>query len=288
MPALTPILLIALQVGPNPTGGTQLGTPDELLERPARKEELNPTSKWLAQCLRQLEDSPARAHAQAQIRRAETSGAERVVANHCLGLAATELSLWRDARSAFLAAREETPADELSAKARFGTMAGNAALAGGDAQAAVELLAAAQIDARNAASATLEAFAAIDAARALVTLKREPEALAALENATRLEPEVSEGWLLKATLLRRLERLDEAQSAIERAIELAPLDAEIGLEAGLIAVLSGREDAARQSWESVIATQPDSLAAVTAKDYLEQLGPPPTARKATEELPPSM
>jgi len=41
----------------------------------------------------------------------------------------------------------------------------------------------------------------------------------------------------------------------------------------VIAVLGGREKAARASWQSVIDTQPDSLAAQTARGYLEQLAP---------------
>ncbi|MEM8724037.1 MAG: hypothetical protein AAGE86_00805 [Pseudomonadota bacterium] len=273
------LLALLLQVGPNPSGESTLGTPEELINRPPREAALepptNPTSQWLQECLDQLDEDPARAHSKAQIRRNEKDGAERVVANHCLGLAATELGLWEDARTAFVSARDETPADELRTKARFGTMAGNAALAGGDPQQALDLLILAQTDARAAASATLEALAATDAARALVAMDRSEEALAALDTATQLEPNKAEGWLLKATLLRRLERLDEAQAAIETAVGLAPLEGLIGLEAGVIAVLSGREDAARQSWQSVINTQPDSLAAQTAKNYLAQIGPAP-------------
>nr|WP_281501251.1 tetratricopeptide repeat protein [Erythrobacter sp. F6033] len=251
--------------------------PDDLIHRPPRSNVIeapaNPTSAWLSECLDQLAEDPARAHSKAQIRRTETSGADRVIANHCLGLASTELGLWDDARAAFLAARDETPEGENSARARFGTMAGNAALAGGDAEAAAAMLTAARQDASTAASATLEALAAIDQARALVALNRGEDALNALSAATQLEPAMVEGWLFKATLLRRMDRLDEAQTAIERASDLAPVDGQIGLEAGVIAVLSGREDSARKSWQSVVNTQPDSPAAQTAKSYLAQIGP---------------
>ena len=41
-------------------------------------------------------------------------------------------------------------------------------------------------------------------------------------------------------------------------------DAQIGLEAGVIAVLSGRDDAARRSWQSVLTAAPGSDAAKTA------------------------
>ena len=270
------LLSLLLQVGPNPSAADTLGLPDELANRPARdaaSAPQDPTSAWLAECLDQLEEDAARAHSKAQIRLTEVSGAERVVANHCLGLASTELGLWDDARTAFVAARDETPVDEPRARARFGLMAGNASMLGGDAETGLTLLTRAQSDARAASSATLEALGAMDAARALVALQRLHEAIVALSNATRLEPDKAEGWLLTATLFRRLGRLDDAQEAIEQAARLAPLEVEIGLEAGVIAVLSGREDAARQSWESVIATQPDSLAAATAKEYLDQLGP---------------
>lgn len=281
------ILALLLQVGPNPTAG---GLPDDLLaDRPppragAAAKNLNPTSAWLETCLDQLAEDPARAHAMAQIRRSETTGADRVLANHCLGTAATELGLWDDARAAFLAARAETPEDEQGTRARFGAMAGNAALAGGDPDGALGLLMQARADANAAAAGTLEALAAIDSARALVAMGRGQEALGALETATRLEPRRAEGWLLKATLLRRLDRLGEAQTAIERAAPLAPTDPDIGLEAGLIAVLAGREDAARQSWQAVIALQPDSAAAATARDYLAQLGP--QSELAPESAPP--
>lgn len=289
MPLTSTLLALLLQVGPNPTAG---GLPDDLLrDRPPPRrsntvdQNLNPTSAWLETCLDRLAEDAARAHTMAQIRASETSGPDRVLANHCRGTAATELGLWDDAREAFLAAREETPDSEQRTRARFGTMAGNAALASGDAEGALALLVQARADARAAAAGTLEALAAIDTARALVTLGRAEEALGALETATRLEPERAEGWLLTATLLRRLDRLGAAQAAIERAAPLAPTDPDIGVEAGLIAVLSGREDAARQSWQTVIALQPDSAAAAVARDYLAQLGPP--TEPATEPAPPA-
>lgn len=276
MPLILSLLLTALQVGPNPVATPLPDGHNELRERPPRETggiEGSAESEWLAQCLALVAEDPARAHTLAQLRRNESAGAERVLANHCLGLAATELTLWEDAIAAFEAAREDTPANELRVRARFGAMAGNAALASGDPVRAEAILRLAQEDAVNAASAPMQAIAASDLARALVAQDRSEEALAQLETATSLQPQVVEGWLLKATLLRRLERLNEAQTAIERASELAPLEPQIGLEAGVIAVLTGREDAARASWQSVIDLQPDGAAAEIARDYLAQLGP---------------
>jgi tetratricopeptide (TPR) repeat protein len=290
------LLALLLQVGPDPMGGA-MPSDDLVRDRPPREnvvradaqeqteqQILNPTSAWLQSCLDQIGADPARAHTMAQIRRSQTTGTDRVLANHCLGTAASALGLWDDARSAFLNARAETPADEIRARARFGMMAGNAALASGDTAGALGLLGEAEGEARTAGSAPLQALAAIDRARALVALGRGEEALAALETATSLAPESAEGWLLKATLLRRLERLEPAQTAIETAARLAPTNPDIGLEAGVIAVLGGRDAAARQSWQSVIDLQPESLAAGAAKSYLEQLGP---AAPVTQEEPPA-
>jgi tetratricopeptide (TPR) repeat protein len=269
------LLALLLQVGANPLGG-EIASDDIMRDRPPRPDaaqgEVNASSAWLEMCFDQIEEDPARAHTMAQIRRSETTDTDRVLANHCLGTASSALGLWVDARTAFIAAHEETPEDETRTRARFGALAGNAALAGGDAEGALSLLTEAEGEARTAGAAVIEALAGIDKARALVTLGREEEALGALEAATTLAPERSEGWLLTATLLRRLGRLDEAQMAIERAASLAPSNPEIGLEAGVIAVLAGREDAARQSWQSVIDLASDGPAAATAKDYLAQLG----------------
>jgi len=290
VPLLTSIALLALQVGPNPNAMPLPDAHEQLRDRPPREETApaSPESLWLAECLALIEDNPARAHTLAQVRRNETSGNEQVLANHCLGLAATKLSLWEDALTAFGAARDATAGDELRARARFGAMAGNAALASGDAMRAEAILRRAKLDAAEAASAPLQAIAATDLARALVAQDEANAALGELQNARQLQPENAEIRLLEATLLRRLDRLEEAQSAIESAGELAPLDMQIGLEAGVIAVLSGRTEAARASWQSVVDLEPDSQTAQTAQDYLAQLGPPaanPDEEAAEQETP---
>jgi len=287
------LLAIALQVGPNPLGGAIAG--DELVrDRPPRPEaraatEPNATSLWLEGCLAQLDEDPARAHAMAQIRRSETGGTDRVLANHCLGMASAALALWHDARAAFAAARGETPENDTRARARFAAMAGNAALAGGDPAGAIDLLLLAERDARAAGAVPLEAIAATDRARALVLLGRNEEALYALDSAAGLAPASGEVWLLKATLLRRIDRLPEAQSAIEQAAALAPgagrIGPQVALEAGVIALLTGREDAARKSWHSVIDLAPGSTFAATATDYLAQLGQAGETAPATGEEP---
>ena len=268
------LLVLAVQVGPNQSTIPPTDLHQEMRDRepqaPAETLE-DPESLWLAECLALLDQDASRAHTMAQLQRNATSGTERVLANHCLGLAATELGLWDDAITAFEAARDETPAFEMRAKARFGMMAGNAALGAYDIPRAEALLMQAKIDASASGSAPLQSIAATDLARAMVSMGRPEAALVELEEATSLAPDNPESWLLKATLLRRLERYAEAQPAIERAGELAPSDPAVGLEAGVIALFDGREDAARASWQSVIALAPGSDAAETAQGYLAQI-----------------
>lgn len=281
------LLFTALQTAPLSGTLAPIDGHQELRDRPPREQdqpeaEADPASLWLAQCLALIEEDASRAHTMAQIKRNEAIGAERVLANHCLGLAATQLALWDDASTAFLAARDGTPEGELRARARFGTMAGNAALAKGDVAQAEALLIQAKSDASEAASAPLQAIAASDLARVLVAQGRNEAALAELDLAISLMPETEENWLLKATLLRRMDQLVEAQAAIEEAATRGPTNPQIALEAGVIAVLAGRDDAARSSWQSAIALAPQSDAAQQAQDYIAQLGPAPTTDQTSQ------
>ena len=268
---------LLLQAGPNPATGAIPDYSGEVQDRPSQytSEPVGPRIEqtWLEQCFELADSDPARAHVKAQLQRDSTSGAERILANHCLGLAATNLGRWDEARLAFLTARNESPAEDLSFRARLGAMAGNAALPTGDLQTALSLFEQAETDAHASNSADLIALVEVDKARALVGLNRLAEAEALLRDAAKLRPTDGEAPLLLATLLRRLDRLDEAQQMIAKASEIDPMNPSVGLEAGVIAVLSGREDAARQSWQSVVATAPGSDEAEVAQIYLDELGP---------------
>ena len=270
------LLPLMLQAGLDPTRG---GVPDysaDIQDRPPRELSIidapQPTS-WLAQCLDQLEDEPTRAHVQAQIRRDTTNGQDRVLANHCLGLASTELGRWEEARAAFTAARQETPSEETRLRARFGAMAGNAALVTGDLPGALALLDAARADALAAQAGGMQGLIALDRARVLVGLEQLDAAEAALAEARMFQPDDAETRLLSATLLRRMGKLAEAQEQVEEAARLDPTAPAIGLEAGVIAILDGREEAARSSWQSVIDLSPGTEFATSAQSYLDQLGP---------------
>lgn len=276
---LAALLPLLAQVGPS---GTQIQAPLDL----PRKRTLvsappappaNPVAERLRTCLDLTQSDPAAAVTSATAWRASGAGAARVPAGHCLGLALSEQGNFVAAETAFLAARADVDASDGADRARLGAMAANAALAAGAADRALTLLSTAQADANSAGDTALGAAVAVDRARALVALKRESEAAAALAEARTAAPGNADAWLLSATLLRRQGKLGEAQVQIEKAAALAPLDPDIGLEAGVIAVLGAHDDAARKSWRSVIATAPRSEQAKVAKSYLDQLDPGPTS-----------
>ena len=283
--------LLLAQVGPFTTPGPQPVSPlpPELQNRgPRRRAQsppppppptLPPTASTqesrLQLCLADAASSPDQAADAAEEWLGKAQGAERAQARECLGVAQGRLDRWDDARTSFLAARDLVDPVDRALRARLGAMAGNAALAAGDAAGALAALDPARAEALAAKDDALTAGIAIDRARALVSLKREPEAATALAEARASAPGNAQAWLLSATLSRRQGKLADAQAQIQRAAELLPVDPEIGLEAGLIAVLSGRDEAARKSWQSVIAAAPQSDAAATARTYLGQLGPAP-------------
>lgn len=203
------------------------------------------------------------------------SMADRAAAKQCKALALTRTEGWSEAGALLLSARDDTPAHEARERARLGAMGGNALIVSGDLPGALAALDAARADANQAGDVKLGGVIQIDRARALVGLDRADDAAAALKEARELMPDSAQAWLLSATLSRRMGNLAQAQAQIELAAELLPIDPEIGLEAGIIAVLSGRDEAARKSWQSVLKAAPGSPAARTAQGYLDQLGPPP-------------
>lgn len=225
----------------------------------------------LAECLAQARTDPATAIANGGSWLGETSGSGSAAPQTCLGVAYSSLLRWQAASDAFLAARDATPETDLAGRARLGAMAGNALLAVTNPIAALPALRMARDDARMAGQTRLAGETAVDLARAYVVLERVEEAAAALADARADAPQFALGWLLSATLARRTGDLAAAQGFIETAIGLAPEDLEAGLEAGVIAAMAGRDEAARASFGSIVALAPDSEPAKRARAYLEQL-----------------
>ncbi len=227
-------------------------------------------------CLSTAAQDPDSAEDTANAWLREARGSQQAEPHLCLGWAYSTQARWDDAMRSFVAGRDIAAASDRVLRARLGAMAGNSALADDAPDRALPLLDVAHGDAVAAGNAHLAGDIAIDRARALVALKRDGDAATALAEARAASPDNAFGWLLSATLSRRLRKLAEAQAQIETAAQLAPLDPEIGLEAGVIAVLSGRNAAAAKSWQSVIRAAPNSPSADTARGYLAQMGSAPT------------
>ena len=273
---LLPAFLLLMQVGPDPSAGSMPGLPDELANRPERPgaSEPQPQTDTLATCLRIASSDPQAALDRAQAWREEAqTDLEFAQSAHCLGLALVQQGRLDEARRAFEIASGEAPTDNLSYSARLAAMAGNAALASGDPEAALPLLDRAGGQALAANDGALAADLRVDLARVLVRLDREEDAALALAEAREADGDDPEAWLLSATLSRRLQRLGEAHAQIERAALLNPRNPQVGLEAGVIAAMSGREADARASFQSVIDVAPGSREAERAQRYLDQLAP---------------
>ena len=273
------LLALLAQVGPFGTASPQPVSPlpPEITERkPPNKAKAEPARKTseFDRCLADLKSDPDGVAERASKWMDKALGLEKAQAGHCLGLALARLENWPEAEAAFLAARDALGDEVPDYRARLGSMAGNAAMAHGDAQAALTAFETAHSDAEKAGNTQLAGSIAMDRARALVALGRAEEAEAALAEARKADPGDAQVWLLSATLSRRMGKLAEAQAQIEKAADLLPIDTQIGLEAGRIAMLAGRDDAARKSWQSVIDAAPESPAADTARSYLAQLGQP--------------
>ena len=269
--SLAILLPLLAQVGP---GGAlpQAPVPIRAAHKPVAAAVAEPSR--LQQCLDLAMQRPSDGidMAEAWLSAAKTMS-ERAQAKQCKAMGLTRIDGWGEAATLFLSARDDTPVNEPGERARLGALGGNALLVTGDVAGALTALDLAHPEAHMAGDAKLNGVIQIDRARALVALGRTDEAAAALEEARAELPDNPQAWLLSATLSRRQGRLVDAQKQIERAADLLPIDPEIGLEAGVIAVLSGRDEAARKSWQSVIKAAPNSAAAKTAQGYLDQLGP---------------
>ncbi len=275
---LSILLPLIAQFGPSVGVGAAGSLPQAPLEIPRKKSEAATPAAELspaALCRKLLTTSPVQAQAFAEKQLKDLKGSARAEPGQCLGMALSAQGKWDAALAAFDAAREVTPASEPANRARLGGMAGNALLAAGKPEAALAQLDQAHGEALGAGDLRLAGEISIDRARALVALKRDGDAATALATARTNAAENGQGWLLSATLSRRQGKLADAQQQIMTAAQLMPTDPEVGLEAGVIAMLAGNESAARRSWLSVLQTAPGSEVARTAQSYLDQLGPDP-------------
>ncbi|RKF22489.1 hypothetical protein D6851_04505 [Altericroceibacterium spongiae] len=285
MPFSLPISLIApLMLMQTATGGVPgasdaplpqgIGRDETTRQNPRRAGSSRSTIEQdrLGLCLEKARRDPTTAMVNASSWLSEAHGTERALPQQCLGMAYVSLLRWEAAEQSFLAARSARKESDHTDRARLAGMAGNAALADNRAEDALHDFDLAMAEAESAQDTPLAGGLSADRARALVLLKREDDAEAALQKAITDAPQNPRGWLLLATLERRQDKLSEAADHIRTAGGLAPQDPEVALEAGLIAVLSGDDETARKNWQAVLDLAPaDSTEAANAKAYLAQL-----------------
>jgi len=292
---LLPFVLATIGTYANAPAGTVSQLPPEILNRkeieatramregaPAVPESSPAYTTSEGGCVDDMAANPATGAMAAQKALDRATGEARVRAGLCLGVALGAMDRWEEARAAFVRARDAASPTDSASRARLGAMAGNAALAAGSASTALPILDVAAADAGTAHNGDLAGTIAMDRARALVALGQDAQAATALADARAALPDNAQAWLLSATLSRRQDRLGDAQAQIERAAQLGGTDPDvgpqIGLEAGVIAMLAGRQEAADKSWQSVVSAAPQSDAAKTAKGYLAQLASGASAR----------
>lgn len=217
-------------------------------------------------CAALAERDPAKALDEAGAWRLKGGG---VLARQCEGLAYVAQKRWAPAALAFEAAARLAERDADGRAATLWVQAGNASLAGGDAAKARASLDAAI--AHNTLTGQSLGEATLDRARARAALGDLTGARADLDQTIRLVPADPLGWLLSATLARRMNDPARAMADIDEAARRAPDDASVALEAGNIAMMAGRADAARTAWEAAVRLQPEGPAGKAAAESLARM-----------------
>ncbi len=217
-------------------------------------------------CVALAESDPVRAIDDASTWRLAGGG---VLARQCEGLAYVTQKRWAPAAVAFEAAAREAETKADGRAATLWVQAGNAALAGNDPAKATAYFDGALARGQLTGDALGEAH--LDRSRARAALADLKGARTDLDLATKNAPADPLGWLLSATLARKMNDLPRAQADISEAAKRSPDDASVALEAGNIAILSGHEDAARTAWAVAVRLSPDSASAKAASESLARL-----------------
>ncbi|HEY9090896.1 tetratricopeptide repeat protein [Parasphingorhabdus sp.] len=218
------------------------------------------------ECVDLAVDDPASAIVEANRWRIEGGG---FLARHCLGFAYAEQFNWDAATTSFVEAAREAEIAKYPRTANFWAQAGNAALAGDQPDKAIEYLNAALVQGTLVGLQKGEVH--LDRARAYVALNNYDAAGEEFILVHELAPQDPLGWLLSATLARRMDDLERAKADIQVAANLAARDPAVALEAGNIAYAGGDLVEAKSNWEKAVEMDPESQPAKAAKKYLAQL-----------------
>ena len=230
----------------------------------------------LRACIALVRTAPQQAAAEAQAW-AQEQGARRVMARRCLGLAFAQQEQWAAAATVYEQAAQDAEAASDPGRAGFRAQAGNAWLAAGEAQRALQALDGALTT--PGLDQPQRGQALLDRARAQVALGHPDRARADLDSALQLVPADGFAWYLSAALARRSNDLVRAASDIARARQLSPDDPDILLLAGTIIGQGGNMNEAYALYRRVVEIAPDSEAGRQAAASLA------TVREFEEDAP---
>ncbi|MBR0672216.1 hypothetical protein [Neoroseomonas soli] len=219
-------------------------------------------------CLDMLDDDPEGARSLAESWGMEGGGEG---AAHCAALAALTLGEAERAAEALERIASRSQAGIAARAAVFG-QAGEAWIAAGKplrAHAALTLA---------LALAPSDPGLLSERAMALLALDRPAEALADAEQAVAGDAANASAWVLRASALRRLERVGPAGESVAEALRLEPDNVEALLERGIIRQIQGEGAAARADWERVIELAPDAAAADLAAQNMALIEAGPARR----------
>lgn len=225
------------------------------------------TAEQLADCIRVATSSPEKGEAYAARWRGEGGGYR---ARQCLGVAYANQDRWAAAADAFEDAAREAEAAKDPLVAEIWAQAGNAWLASGEAGKAKLALDAALARGTLEGKPLGETY--LDRARAREASGDLEGARADLDRAIEFAPDVPLGWLLSATLARRMGDRRLAKAHIDEALRRDPENPSVQLEAGNVAVVMGDEATARSAWQRVLELAPGSPQANAARAALGQFG----------------
>lgn len=254
----TPLLLIALQ------SVTPFGSPAPEILQPKRRQDQE--EQRFNKCLDSALESPQTGIVDANTWLVQGGG---FLARHCLGFAYAEQLNWTAATAAFVESAQAAEVARDERVAKFWALAGNAALAGGAAPKSLEYLNAALV--QGSLKGLPKGLVHLDRARAYVALDDYAAAKTEFAMVHELAPQDPLGWLLSATLARRMGDLVLAKNDIVIADQTAPGDPAIALEAGNISFEAGDQVNAKANWEKAIKIDGKSRSAVIAQKYLDQL-----------------
>ena len=230
----------------------------------------------LRACIALVRTAPSQAATEAQAWLEET-GAMRPMARRCLGLAFAAQEQWASAATVYDQAAQEAETANDPGRAGFRAQAGNAWLAAGEAQRALQALDAALTT--PGLDQAQRGQALLDRARVQVALGHADRARIDLDSALQLVPGEAIAWYLSAALARRAGDLPRAASDIARARQLAPEDPDILLLAGTIIGQGGNMNEAYTLYRRVVELAPDSEAGRQAAASLA------TVREFEEDAP---